>query len=927
MDLYLLDFCSSHLVQLILTFIVLVLTPSGPLWDFVSPFFGRPLFDSDSFQGVDVPPLDWKWCRGLLVRVSKSWVIHISQLVRLQGFRRGMICTLLFFTEVGMYRFCICVLIENPTKKHDLQHILQNDTTGGFPVFIRCACVTGAIGVLALVLDFGVFEEIIDPWHAWAQEYKGARGSFGPAWVAMVARAKLAAIVANKNRSAIFSDLGLTKTHRATFFDMSGDPIDIVLRLPANVRVPTVNHWRRALARQHFIGAPSHRWVLLVDIATEELLDSHQPLSASEVVGADDGIYALMRCVPDVDWNGYYDRIYSNRFRSSSSSTSSDFLYVLRYFELNPTSMLNHYQHTNEKQCSEIFRDRDAADLALSIDAHMISEVDDPRADSRNEAALKDAICSMALKIAPGSVRDDETLVGRVLLQLKKRNRIDVSDVLEWASPRLRDDEDFVFWVLEEIEPHNFRHASERLRSSPCFIKRLLKNMQLPTSWSVLRLVAFITLNISNRASMEQEKEIHGHLMWVTRKKRAYDACSSALDRVCDILWGPVFITVCSLGFVLWIVGVSVRSYFFDAVSVPSEGPHDDRRTGRPEKTTEASSSSFGLREGLGVGIFALMCVVLLVIWWKFPRKSSYLEDGAATGTTAKTSRTSYESLCLDLASTPYAYKWLVPTSLRGDRALAKVVSCSEQGSLNCFYSDSQWRVDREIVLDAVSRDGLQLQYVPFDSHLRGDVDVALVAVRNAPHAIVYIKSPAMNNRDVVCTSLGVNFIKPAGFCHRRQSRMPISGAELREAHVERAEDIGYIPDASEMKGDADLLVAVLRSQPTPSLFLECGAEAHRNREVVEYVLTHFAKDDVAVALSYCDASLKDDFDLVLLAVQRSGGALRFASERLQSNRTIVLAALGETMEAWEHVPVRLQVDGEMKRAARSIAAQGAAAL
>lgn len=85
------------------------------------------------------------------------------------------------------------------------------------------------------------------------------------------------------------------KTHLARFVNLAGEEFGAHVRLP-HFEVPTVGHWRAALAKKHFI-VPSHRWVALVDDESGELLlDDCCPLPMTDPTVI---IYALSRHVPD----------------------------------------------------------------------------------------------------------------------------------------------------------------------------------------------------------------------------------------------------------------------------------------------------------------------------------------------------------------------------------------------------------------------------------------------------------------------------------------------------------------------------------------------------------------------------------------------------------------------------------------------------
>ena len=88
-------------------------------------------------------------------------------------------------------------------------------------------------------------------------------------------------------------------SHSFRFFDLAGNAIDVSVNLPWYTS-PTVRHWRTILAREHFLGSPSFRWVLLVDMDTEEVVDDDDEVLFPNASVGDEScrFYAIMRHCP-----------------------------------------------------------------------------------------------------------------------------------------------------------------------------------------------------------------------------------------------------------------------------------------------------------------------------------------------------------------------------------------------------------------------------------------------------------------------------------------------------------------------------------------------------------------------------------------------------------------------------------------------------
>ena len=137
-----------------------------------------------------------------------------------------------------------------------------------------------------------------------------------------------------------------SRSHSCRFFDLAGDAIDVSVNLPWYIS-PTVRHWRTVLAQEHFLGSPSFRWVLLVDMDTEEIVDDDdQVLFPNADVGEEScRFYAIMRHCPALVR------------RLETAEQRNDYMLALRVIEQYPDQLV--------KAAARIRNVREIAEAAL----------------------------------------------------------------------------------------------------------------------------------------------------------------------------------------------------------------------------------------------------------------------------------------------------------------------------------------------------------------------------------------------------------------------------------------------------------------------------------------------------------------------------------------------------------------------------------
>ena len=107
-----------------------------------------------------------------------------------------------------------------------------------------------------------------------------------------------------------------------------------------------------------------------------------------------------------------------------------------------------------------------------------------------------------------------------------------------------------------------------------------------------------------------------------------------------------------------------------------------------------------------------------------------------------------------------------------------------------------------------------------------------------------------------------------------------------------------------------------------PAELLGCTSQNMRNdMDIVLEALRAWrpkSKTGRGSLLQYVSPELRDDRDIVLAAVAKSGAVLEYASPNLRSDREVVLAAVLESGRALKHASSELQKDRELVLAAAS---------
>ena len=209
---------------------------------------------------------------------------------------------------------------------------------------------------------------------------------------------------------------------------------------------------------------------------------------------------------------------------------------------------------------------------------------------------------------------------------------------------------------------------------------------------------------------------------------------------------------------------------------------------------------------------------------------------------------------------------------LRNDTAV--VMAAVAQNGLSLIYAHEYHQADREVVITAVTQNGLALEYA--NHHLRADVQVVIAAVAADGSSLKYADSKLKSNRQFVTDAVA------------------LSCASLLY---------------SEFRGDKEIVMTAVTG---------CGALLDyvtlEMREDKEVVMAAVAQD--GVSLRHATRRFKAEKDVVMTAVAQSGRALQFASESLKANKEVVTAAVAQCGLALQHADERLRANKQVVLAA-----------
>ncbi len=204
---------------------------------------------------------------------------------------------------------------------------------------------------------------------------------------------------------------------------------------------------------------------------------------------------------------------------------------------------------------------------------------------------------------------------------------------------------------------------------------------------------------------------------------------------------------------------------------------------------------------------------------------------------------------------------------------------------------------DKEVILEAVKRNGRALEYASLE--LKNDKDIVLEAVKQNGRALVFASDDLKINREVFLEA-----VKQDG--RALQFASDVLKAD-REVVLEAVKQTGWALQftSATLKADRDVVLKAVKQGGFALQFASDDLKADR-----DVVLEAIKQNG---ALAFASATLKADRDVVLKAVKQDGFALQFAYDDLKADREVVLEAVKQTKYALRFVSDDLKKDREIK--------------
>lgn len=228
-----------------------------------------------------------------------------------------------------------------------------------------------------------------------------------------------------------------------------------------------------------------------------------------------------------------------------------------------------------------------------------------------------------------------------------------------------------------------------------------------------------------------------------------------------------------------------------------------------------------------------------------------------------------------------------------------------------------EFKKDREIVIAAVSTDGLVIEHVDF----KGDREIAVIAVENNQHAYKYLHNDLRLDKEIA--------IKVANSQEVHYSIIDEKMYSDRDVALEIVKNAGDALEHVPFKDDDEIVLAAIKNDFGA---LEFAPDKYKNDynfvkssiklgNCVASILSDDFKKDKELCLKivmsdpgeleYMDESIRDDKDIVMAAVSRNGYSLEYASPRLQSDEEVVFAAMMKEGGPLEYADPKFCTDDE----------------
>jgi len=220
---------------------------------------------------------------------------------------------------------------------------------------------------------------------------------------------------------------------------------------------------------------------------------------------------------------------------------------------------------------------------------------------------------------------------------------------------------------------------------------------------------------------------------------------------------------------------------------------------------------------------------------------------------------------------------------------------------LALIYVDKKYIKDREIVKIAVSNYGSILEYV--DDKFKDDNEIVKLAVQNDGLALRYASSNLKNDKEIVKLAVENNILSIQYANEIQIDNILLDDQEIKNNNKIKNNKI-WIYIIKKYNNDKNFILNIIKDKPFALIY--ASDIVKQDSEIISKLVEIITTKD-SLALQYASDELKNNFDIVKLAVGDNGLALQYAGDELKNNFDIVKAAIENNPSALQYASNELK--------------------
>ncbi|CAB9513276.1 expressed unknown protein [Seminavis robusta] len=278
---------------------------------------------------------------------------------------------------------------------------------------------------------------------------------------------------------------------------------------------------------------------------------------------------------------------------------------------------------------------------------------------------------------------------------------------------------------------------------------------------------------------------------------------------------------------------------------------------------------------------------------------------------------------------------------LQDDKGI--VMDAVRQDGTALLYASTRLQQDAEVVMVAVQQNAKALRHASGGCKLNFSINIAAVASAGSATdpALSCVPRLLLNDQEFVLALVRAKPRALARFFRRGWMGSMVGCADEREfvlqliSHLSPLFPLEYCDWFPLKRSDRSILLAAVQKR---GLALEAASEQHKDdpsivlravqnngralrcasarlqndRNIVMAAVSSVRRPSDHRCLGYAHNEMRDNKEIVMIAVSHNGLELKFASRRLQQDRDVVLAAVESNPMALEHASEDLKADTEI---------------